>query len=518
MPRRFNTAGPCEPDIHYMIPPLRRLEAVRPLIDHRAYFVVHAPRQVGKTTSLLALARALTPEGRYAAALVTMVTGSAFGDDLAAAERAILADWRAAADWQLPPDLRPPPWPDAPPGHAVSAALQAWTEAAPRPLVLFLDEIDSLEDRALLSILRQLHSGYPRRPQAFPWSVALIGLRDVRDYRISGAGAPRLGTASPFNIKERSLTLRPFTREEVAELYAQHTADTGQPFEPAALDRVFALTGGQPWLVNALAQEMVEALVPDRGQPVTAAHVGAARDALIRRRDAHFDSLVDRLREDRVRKVIEPILAGDVLPDLPEDDLQFVLDLGLVRRAPEGGLEIANPIYAEVIPRALTRTIDASVGTLRPTWLTPEGALDPARLLAAFLEFWRSHGEALMGAAPYHEAAPHLVLMTFLHRVENGGGRLHREFAIGSGRLDLLLEYRGTRLGIEVKVWRPRRADPVKEGLKQLDAYLEGLGLESGWLVIFDRRPKGKGRGALRRTGASRRKTPTGRKVMVIRV
>ena len=70
-------------------------------------------------------------------------------------------------------------------------ALKTWAEASRRPLVLFLDEIDALQDAALISTLRQLRDGYQRRPTGFPWSLAVIGLRDVRDYKVAIAASPR---------------------------------------------------------------------------------------------------------------------------------------------------------------------------------------------------------------------------------------------------------------------------------------------------------------------------------------
>ncbi len=515
MPRRFNTAGPCSGDIHYMLPPLRRAAQMRSLIDNRSYFVLHAPRQAGKTTTMLALARALTDEGRFAAVMTSVVTAQPLGDDIGASEQVILNVLRAAGEIYLPAELRPPPWPEATVGDSLRGALAAWARACPRPVVLFLDEMDALKDKTLVSALRQLHSGYPSRPESFPWSVGLVGMRDVRDYKVSDNEGRRLGTASPFNIKDRSLTLKSFTLEEVAELYAQHTADTGQVFEPAAVQRAHTLTGGHAWLVNALAQEAVERVVTERDKPVTASHIDVAKENIIDRRDTHFDSLAERLREERVRRIIEPVLEGGLLPDLSEDDFMYVGDLGLVRSTRGGPLRIANPIYEEVIPRLLTRKIEASMAVIRPTWLLPDGGLDPENLLEAFLAFWRRHGEALMGSAPYHESAPHLVMMAFLHRVENGGGRLHRELAIGTGRLDMMLEYKDVKLAMELKVWRPGQPDPVKEGLEQIDEYLGGLGLSTGWLVLFDRRPKARKTG--RNAEAKTRKTPEGRKVTVIR-
>ncbi|MDY7225485.1 hypothetical protein [Hyalangium rubrum] len=515
MPRWFNTAGPCNPADHYMLPALRRLPEVRRLIDQKSYFVVHAPRQVGKTTALLSLARELTTEGRHVAALVSMEVGAAFPRDVGAAEAAVLESWRNATRSQLPPELCPPSFPEAPPGSRIAAALAAWTEAAPRPLIVFLDEIDALRDEVLISVLRQLRDGYRNRPEHFPLALCLIGLRDVRDYKVEVGDSDTLGTASPFNIKVRSLTLRNFTAEEVAELYAQHTADTRQPFEPEALARAFELTQGQPWLVNALAKVAVEELVPNTAQPVRRADIDRAKALLIERRETHLDSLAERLREPRVRHILEPMLAGLTLGDVPEDDLRFIQDLGLVRMAATGGLEVANPIYREIIPRVLANTAMASLPRLPATWLRADGRLDIERLMEAFMAFWRQHGQPLLSTAPYHEIAPHLVLMAFLHRVANGGGSLEREYAIGTGRMDVCLRHGPDTLAMELKVWRDGEKDPLDEGLAQLDGYLAGLGLSSGWLIIFDRR---NGQPPLaERTHATTAVTRASRRVTVLR-
>src|SRR5262249_10295673 len=150
--------------------------------------------------------------------------------------------------------------------------------ACPRPVVLFLDEIDALLDDLLLSVLRQLRFGYSKRPRPFPHSVALIGLPDGRDYRLPLRPDPEnLGPSSPLNIKVESLTLRNFIAAEVAELYDQHTADTGQAFTAEAKELAFALTRGQPWLVNALARQAVQILVTDRSVPIEASHIERAK-------------------------------------------------------------------------------------------------------------------------------------------------------------------------------------------------------------------------------------------------
>jgi hypothetical protein len=515
MQKWFNTAGPCQADIHYMLPATERLPEIKKLIDQRNYFVIHAPRQTGKTTAMLTLAQELTASGAYTSVMVSAEVGSTFPDEPEKAEQVILAAWRDAADFWLPDELKPPTYDLNQPPQSIGNFLKVWSEASSRPLIIFIDEIDSLQNQTLMTVLRQLRDGFPRRPQGFPQSLALVGMRDVRDYKYASGGSDRLNTSSPFNIKVRSFTLSNFTLENVRNLYHQHTEATGQIFTPEAVDLAFHLTQGQPWLVNAIAKEIVEYIAKDPSIPITAELVNQAKEILIKRQDTHLDSLAERLREDRVRAIIQPILSGLELGDTPDDDRRYLLDLGLVVRSQEGGLKIANPIYQEVIPRVLSQGVQDSLPMIQPSWLNADGGLNAQVLLDAFLVFWRQHGEPLFKSANYPEIAPHLVMMAFLHRVVNGNGTLEREYAIGSGKMDICLRYGKQTMAMELKVWADKRPDPLKEGLPQIDKYLSGLSLDTGWLVIFDRR---KGLPPLSdRTTTENVISPAGREIIVIR-
>jgi ATPase family associated with various cellular activities (AAA) len=522
--RRFNTAGPCLSEHHYMIPALRRLPEAPGLVDQMGYFVVHAPRQTGKTTALRALAQGLTAGGRYAALHFSCELGQAAGDDYGAAQRGILDEIRRRAETALPPDLQPPPWPPASEASLLAVALTAWARACPRPLVLFFDEIDALHGQSLISVLRQLRAGFNERPTAFPASVALCGLRDVRDYKAASGGDPsRLGTASPFNIKLESLRLDDFTPDEVRELYTQHTTDTGQQFTPDAAQRAVELTAGQPWLVNALAREIIEKIRVPAPEPITVEHMDQAKERLILARATHLDSLAAKLAEPRVHRILGPALAGALLTlDPYDDDLTYVRDLGLI--TPSNPPQIANPIYREVIARVLSTSVEVNVLADPRTFVLPDGRLDFPLLLHEFADFWREHGEILTNAQHYHEAAPQLVLMGFLQRVVNGGGRIEREYGVGRGRIDLLIRWPWTtsagkrhwqREAIELKVWRAGEPDPLARGLTQLDGYLNRLGLDHGTLIIFDRRPDAAP--LAERTASTETASPTGRVITLLR-
>ena len=269
--------------------------------------------------------------------------------------------------------------------------------------MLLLDEVDALIGDTLISLLRQLRAGYTQRPDRFPQTVILCGVRDLRDYRIhaSSEATPITG-GSAFNIKAKSLRLGDFNAAEVTTLLGEHTAETGQVFTPEALARVWELTCGQPWLVNALAYEACFELPEgrDRSHPIGVGLIDQAKENLILRRVTHLDQLADKLREPRVRRVIEPMLAGTALGEVAEDDRQYLVDLGLLRRSNGGGLVVANPIYREVLPRALAGGPQDSLPQISPTWLNPDGSLNPERLLAAFIAFWRRHGEPLLAQRP----------------------------------------------------------------------------------------------------------------------
>jgi hypothetical protein len=411
----------------------------------------------------------------------------------------VLAALARYARQQLPAELHPPvPWPDAAPGSRLAVGLSAWAARCPRPLVLVFDEIDALQGESLRSVLRQLRDLHRSRPVPCPHCVILCGLRDVRDYKAASGGDPeRLGTASPFNIKVKSVRIGDFDEHEVKSLLAQHTEDTGQAFTPEATARIWELTQGQPWLVNALAREVVEEMGVTPAEPILGDHVDQAKERLILARQTHLDSLAGKLHEPRVRRVLEPVLAGTLanLDAVYDDDALYVCDLGLIARG--NPLRVANPIYREIIARVLASSVEGNVTVDPRSFVLPDGRLDFRKLLEEFAAFWTEHHEVLTRRDAYHEAAPQLVLMGFLHRIVNGGGYVAREYGVGRGRIDLSIRWPYTdgqgkrgwqQEAVEMKVWRDRAKDPLEQGLRQLGEYVKRLGLDRGTLVLFDRR------------------------------
>jgi hypothetical protein len=325
-----------------------------------------------------------------------------------------------------------------------------------------------------------------------------------------------------------SLRLSDFTLDEVRDLYGQHTAETGQRFNPQAVEYAYALTMGQPWLVNALAYEIVDRMKVPATMTITGGHVDEAAERITVARETHLDSLLDRLRDPRVRRIIEPILAGtQVRFDPFADDLAYTADLGLVRRTATT-VEIANPIYRNLITRVLAEGLfEGVLGAPQPrSFVLPDGRLDLDGLLARFADFWHESEDVLEADEPYREVTPHVTLLGYLDRAINGSGSVDREYGVGRGAIDLLIRWNHTGLdgrpavqreALEVKTHRPGDTDPTIAGINQLDGYLLRLGLPTGRLVIFDQRPAESKRVGTE-LGAQTATSPSGRTITVVRI
>jgi hypothetical protein len=351
--------------------------------------------------------------------------------------------------------------------------------------------VDSLYDDVLISTLRQLRDGFQSRPQHFPQSVALVGLRDIREYRLRArADNPSIGAGSPFNIKAKSFFLPIFSREEVRGLLDQHTQDTGQVFSPEVFEKLYEYSGGQPWLTNALANEIVaEMLQNDYSKPIAPEMVETAKERLIEQRQTHLDSLADKIDEPRVRPIVMSIITGEAPSfDSFDDALRYCRDLGIITGS--SPIRFANPIYREIITRILNSSLQQGIDSdlAQTAWyLYPDGSLDMDKLLAAFTDFYRWNSESWLERFQYKEAGHQLLLMAFLQRIINGGGRIEREMAVGNGRTDLAVFWKNQVLPIEIKMHHDARSQP--QGLQQLARYMDKLGQKRGYLVLFEKKP-----------------------------
>ncbi len=507
MPLFFNRTGPSRQGKHYLIDPLQRMDMthIMMLLEEENYFVLHAPRQTGKTSCLMALMDHLNQQGVYRALYTNIEGAQAAREDVKHGIDAVVESVASAAevylqdqfltDWLAQQRQRYAP------ASLLHAMLQHWCQQSTQPSVLFLDEIDALVGDTLISVLRQIRAGYTQRPAAFPSSVVLCGIRDVRDYRMHTRGKDIITGGSAFNIRATALRLGDLHESEVQALWQQHTAATGQQFATDIYPELWADTQGQPWLVNALGYQLTRApemrQLWDRSVTITLEDYRTAREQLIQSRATHLDQLTDKLQEPRVHHVISAILSSaDDKSDIPTDDMQYVADLGLITIRPE--TQIANRIYQETIPRELIWSKQTRITHQQHWYLTPARRLDMSRLLQAFQQFFREHSDVWIEQFTYKEAGPQLLLQAFLQRIVNGGGRISREYGLGRRRTDLFIEWpvdeqaglhgASQRIVLELKIRYGSLEATLADGLPQTADYATWCDADEAHLLIFDRR------------------------------
>jgi len=482
-----------------MLPPEDRLVGAQlhRYISDKLYWVLHAPRQTGKTTFLLSWMREINASGAAVACYVSVERCQG----LVEVERAMPAICSSIRDTARQFNLPVPEVDSIDASSMLYNILLNWSIlVAPKPLNILFDEADVLQGEAMISFLRQLRNGFASRGVGkFPVSIALVGMRDLKDYITASKGGITLNPGSPFNIKADSAQLSNFSRDDITHLFAQRTAENGQQITPEALDYVYEQSDGQPWIVNSLfARATMRILEQESVETVELDHVTQAREQMIEARETHLDSLGERLRDLRIRRVVEPLITGEFNPNLgrANPDVMLAIDLGLVRWGSETGLTISNPIYAEI----LTRHLNSGYHDILPPpsswqWQKPDGGIDMDKLLKEFQKFWRRHSDIWEEKADYTEAFPHLLLMAFLQRVINGGGTIDREYAAGRGRTDLTVRYNGESCIMEIKLVRRYDTPELvkEEGLEQIRMYRDKIDPAApAWLIIFDRRAETK--------------------------
>ncbi len=494
--RFFNTVGSVIPEDHYFLPHRLNENQLMEFIEKKYYFILHAPRQSGKTTAVMEFVNKLNKQGNYIALYASAEAAHCAVNDVKRASLALLEYFKSQIAFYLPKETEALTYLDENlqqkniSENSIYYFLAFWaTKCLEKhtPLLIFFDEFDGLVGESLVSLLKQFRLGYIGRPKPFPQTICLVGVRDLRDYKVKTKQQEDLEVLySPFNVKSDSIILPDFSLDDVRTLYGQHTKETGQIFTEKAVEYAYEQTRGQPWLVNALAYQACFRDVKDRLIPITKEVMERAREALIKRCDTHMDALLDRLHEPRVLRIVDALISGEgENQDFPIDDLQYVQDLGLINMK---GLCIANPIYKEIIPRTLSYAKQNTI-TQETSWYQKEdGNLDVSKLLTGFTEFYRENSEIWLERFAYKESGPHLLLLAFLQRIINGGGTIHREYALGRKRVDLLITWKTQCFVIELKVYRQKQ--DIEKGLKQTAEYMDKTGATEGYLIVFDRNSK----------------------------
>jgi len=490
--QKFNITGKIIPEKHYYVdlkPQIRKLMA---LADDGAYFVINRPRQFGKTTVLNFFARALQASNDYAPALLSFesfvqrydITEAEFYRSVA--QRIVKALEFAAASFA---DLKID---DTKIGSRDDffVWLSETCRLLSRKLVLLIDEIDAVPETTVIGFLAGLREMYLARDRApAPYSVCLAGVHDIKNLKTRYRDETQsIGSTSPFNIAI-DYELPPFSRKNIQQYFVQHTADTGQPFDEEAIDRVYQVTGGHPWLVSMLAKLLVENIVPKRKRRIQLEHVEAAVQKLLAARNPNFESLFKNARKPQFCPIVLDLLAGRRSRyNIQRDDIDLGVKYGIFSEQ-DGQLVIANSIYVQALYQHFEEEVKGSaVGEIVTgnRLHDKRGRLDFRRVFDKFQTFMKSKGAVVAKHPAFEEMFGQLLVLSYLDILVNGKGWTFKEVQSGKNRIDVLCCYKKQKEVVELKLWYGERRYEV--GLNQLAKYLGNESLDHGYLVVFDRR------------------------------
>lgn len=490
--RYFNTHGPVEIEEHYVVSRQWLVDELKTQIDHGKYFTVFAPRQMGKTTLLRQLDEVLATDPEYLPIPLSFEqyeswSPSDFMEDIADLISYLLRQALEKRNHPKAKEVETFLHANSPKTYqAVRRFFRDLYSVVPDiKIVLIIDEFDATPTEALSPLLQTWRTMYLDKhlPHSL-YCVMLIGIQNIARLNF--------GRSSPFNIAYQQ-RINGFSLDELADLLAQYTAESGQRFDPDTVEMLHEQTGGHPFLVNRTAAILTEKLVPDRSVSITVDHLRSAIGQLVRETNYNFETVVRHAREYQ-DDVLNILFGGTYGFNLNDSLVSDLYTQGVIRQDEHQNCKIANPIYSEVLLAAFRpiRTgeqaaIIANGYDFRPHAV--DGQLEMGALLSRFREFIERRGrEAFKVTEMPLEATGQYLLMAYLDLVVRQlGGDLFTEVDSGDGRLDLIIVYHGNRYVLETKIWRGPAA--YDEGLVQLADYLTFEGEEQGYYVIFHARP-----------------------------
>ena len=500
--RRFGTQGPVNPEQHYVVPRTEELTEFIKRVKEGRYIVIFAPRQTGKTTFFQRAVAALTAEDltyfpiQLNFEIYVDCSRSEFYESLTKQIRKEIERVFQKRGETLDAALK----------HFLDNAqitnhlsMMEFFEQVQRFLkvgkngqkvILIIDEFDGIPTSALKGFLHAFrHTYVTDTTLQCPHSLGIVGVKSIvqLDYDRS---------VSPFNIHD-DFALPNFTLAQVQELLGQYTAEVGQDFAPEAIEAIHKQTGGQPFLVNRLAQILTEELDIPKTETLTITHFSEAHEQLLEERNTNIEHLLTNIRKDRRFEIILMRIVSyeNSVPFNPDNDIiNELATYGVITKGTDRRCEIVNPIYLYRIVQAFKPLVNGLERDYFPEdtdgfqYLTDTGQIQMERLLDNFRDFIARAGHRILQVpeTPQEFIGQHLLFAYLGQFVTSVNGAMYMEVPTGRGRMDLIILHNQRKYVVETKIWRSERS--YSQGKQQLVAYLSTEDVTEGYYVVFDHR------------------------------
>jgi hypothetical protein len=500
MAKEFNTEGKCRPDLHFMADTTAKFDAIMDLIKKGKYFIIHRPRQYGKTTMLFKLLYALNEDADY----ITFNTSfQGVGDDVFLDEQRFCPMFlelleAETKEWQHPrlADFLSEAKQRVTNLKDLSKTITELVGLAGKKLVLFIDEVDkSSNNQLFVSFLAMLRDKYLRRElssDATFYAVVLAGVYDVKSLKIKIRSDDEKKYNSPWNIAadfDVNMDLQP---NEIKPMLDDYALENGVAMDTIKIaEHLFYYTSGYPFLVSKICKIIDEKMPEVRSRKAWAVEdVDHAVERLLQEHNTNFDTVVKNLENypELYHLTAQLILESQALS---YDALDPMINLGVLHGIfTKNGTSLAihNRIYAEVIAnymtaRAMRTQLPSSGYEYSGIYMLPGGHLNVEKVLLRFQNLLKE--EYSQKDRDFLERQGRLIFLAFLKPILNGHGYSFKEPQISEEkRLDIVITLNRHKYVVELKLWRGEQAH--KKGLIQLVDYLNRQGLDTGYLVIFD--------------------------------
>jgi AAA-like domain len=468
--RKFNTSGPNILAKHYTLSRLELIERGKDLVYNDRYFTIWAPRQTGKSTYFRLLGNALQKDGY----LVCHINFENYAEKPLSTfmERFVLALEKA---WHI--DLK---------NLDLAQVLHKVEQIEDKKLVLIIDEVEGINPQYFGEFLHTIRNAYHSRENHGLKSVIFVGVSNI-------TGVVQ-DNASPFNISD-SLQVDYFTKEEVFELLEQHEAETGQKFTTEVKDKIYAITVGQPGLVNGFAARLVELY----GQKPLIDYMDYLvvedwylYDAL----DKNVANVINKAKKHQ--KFLEQLLFLDrkVRFDIDTEEIRFFYINGLIKKNQEGNVAFWVPLYKKRLQKYFYPKMNGEAQTIQSNiwiekYLTADNKLDMDKIIREYQAYAQKRGfrpffvtDTEGNAVGLREAALMYSFETFIQSFLTAlNGKSYLEPHVALGRSDLIINILDSEWVIEAKIFY--NAAQYTDGKAQLAYYIKSLGLNRGIYLVF---------------------------------
>ncbi len=375
-----------------------------------------------------------------------------------------------------------------------------------KPLILIMDEFDSLEETFInkfAGMFRSIYTARVNEPERktcektyLLHGLALIGVRSV------------LGTenvsGSPFNV-QRSVRIPNLTYEEVDEMFRRYREESGHKINRDVVERLFYETRGQPGLTcwfGELLTEGFEDYKPDTGRPSDAEDFEEVFEAAVNvLPNNNILNIISKARQEPYRKMVLDMFRTDEKIRFRYDnpDISFLYMNGVFDREKAGSTEnyvrFSSPFVQKRLFNCFSQDMFGYTGKLFEPFedlsdTFTEDGLNIRGLMRRFEIYLKKNREWLLNDAPVRkdlrifEAVYHFILYRYLTSfLGMRHARVWPEFPTGNGKIDIIISYMGTTYALELKSYTDETG--YREALDKAALYGKQLGLSEVSLVFF---------------------------------